>query len=320
MTKTELNQLLNEFSNNKEKILAEIYFVLKENDKTILRFVDLEEESQKELTRQFIESMEKEVLFNSDLSVLPISNTDDRANVIYEYDLDHIPEELNVIDSIIKSEDLPTFSFKNNNLENINGIMILLESSEQNLVFYKKHYPINLYRKDGFSIKSIGNDTRFTKLTEDIVKINPSFDFFKLNNCLFINNLKALERFFGFHDIIKKRAEECIEDIINSEILENPDELGSMIDDITFARKLTKVKSSSPVLNIVHRETIITFVMEYPLLKDKFELNQDKNKILLTTKNSKQLFVKLLNDDFLQSELTKLYYDSLAKDTIINNI
>ena len=37
---------------------------------------------------------------------------------------------------------------------------------------------------------------------------------------------------------------------------------------------------------------------------------------MLDTKTSKQLFIKLLNDDFLTSELTRLYYDSLAKDFI----
>ena len=39
--------------------------------------------------------------------------------------------------------------------------------------------------------------------------------------------------------------------------------------------------------------------------------------ISLHTKKSKDLFVKLLNDDFLTSELTRLFYDSLAKDGIL---
>jgi hypothetical protein len=38
--------------------------------------------------------------------------------------------------------------------------------------------------------------------------------------------------------------------------------------------------------------------------------------INLHTRTAKDLFVKLLNDDFLTSELTKLFYDSLAKDGI----
>lgn len=44
----------------------------------------------------------------------------------------------------------------------------------------------------------------------------------------------------------------------------------------------------------------------------------DGTQFALDTKVSKDLFVKLLNDDFLTSELTQLYYDSLAKDNIEN--
>lgn len=319
MTKEELNNLLSSFSKNKENLLAEIYFILKRNEETNIRFVDLESESQIELTKQFVGSIETEILSNDDLGVIPISNADDRTNVIYEYDLDEKPQELDVIDYIVQNEDLPVFSFNIDKLEDIKGIMVLISNEKQNLVFYKQHYPISLYRKDGFSIKGIGNDTRFVRLTEDIVKVNPSFEFFKLNNTLFINNLKTLEKFFGFHNIIRKKAEECIEEIRESEILENPDVLSEMTDDITFARKLTKVKNASPVLGKIPSETIITFVRDYPSLKGKFDFNEDNNKILLSTKRSKELFVKLLNDDFLQSELTKLYYDSLAKDTLVSS-
>lgn len=42
----------------------------------------------------------------------------------------------------------------------------------------------------------------------------------------------------------------------------------------------------------------------------------DGTQFALDTKVSKDLFIKLLNDDFLTSELAQLYYDSLAKDNI----
>ena len=45
--------------------------------------------------------------------------------------------------------------------------------------------------------------------------------------------------------------------------------------------------------------------------------NDSQTKFHLDTKVSKNLFIKILNDDLLTSELTKLYYDSLAKDDII---
>ena len=44
--------------------------------------------------------------------------------------------------------------------------------------------------------------------------------------------------------------------------------------------------------------------------------NENQTQFLLDTRVSKDLLIKILNDDLLTSELTKLYYDSLAKDGI----
>ena len=161
---------------------------------------------------------------------------------------------------------------------------------------------------------NFGNDKRFTRLEDDILRLNSSFQFFSINKNLFIRDLKILEKFFGFHKVIENKARNCLERIKTSKILFNPDELESMIDDITFARKLTKVISSSPVLDKVKKNVVIKFTKNNPALKGKFEYNNQQ--IVLGTKKSKNTFVKLLNDDYLVSELTKQYYDSLAKDRI----
>jgi hypothetical protein len=318
MTKDELNQSLNTFFVDEEELLAEIYFILKVGNETVLRFADIERESQLDLTRQFIGKVKTELIEDQNLNVISISDADDRTNVIYEYDLEEIPSELTIIDQIIEYEDIETFTFDNDRLEDIRGIIILISHNGENLVLYKKHYPISLFKKDsgGFNIKRWGNQQRFTQLDEDIVKINISFDFFKFNNTLFIKDLKTLEKFFGFHDVIKRKAEFCLEKIVEAEILENPEDLKTLMQDITFARKMTKVYSSSPVLGKIPTLAIISFVESYPSLKGKFEFNANKSRISLSTNISKQLFIKLLNDDFLQSELTNLYYASLAKDTL----
>ncbi|UOQ43394.1 DUF4868 domain-containing protein [Halobacillus salinarum] len=319
MDKKDLSKILNKFILNKESILAEIYFVLKENENTILRFVDLEESAQKETTRQIIDNFEKNLVNDDEVSVISISNSDDRNNVIYEYDLEEVPEDLTIVNEVKVNDEIKNFSFSDDSLESLHSIMILLVHEENSIITFKKNYPINLIRKDGINLMKFRfkNNTRFINLDEDIVKISPSFDIFKVDSTLFINELKVLEKFFGFHDIIEKKAKKCIETINGNEILENPEDLIELVeDDISFARKLTKVNSSSPVLGNIPGETIIQFVKDYPSLNGKFRFNEEGSRILLTSKKSKNLFVKLLNDDFLHSELTKRYYDSLAKDSL----
>jgi hypothetical protein len=68
-------------------------------------------------------------------------------------------------------------------------------------------------------------------------------------------------------------------------------------------------------LNIPN-EKVIDFTRTTPGLKGKFKYSDSGRKIRLDTKASKLAFIKLLNDDFLKSELTDLYYASVAKDNV----
>ncbi|OAB46789.1 anti-phage protein KwaB [Paenibacillus antarcticus] len=318
MIKTELITLLRETLLNEELITAELYFILKQDQDTLLRFIDIEGETQEELTKQFIEKIKSELIEEEALDLISISNADDRNKVLYEYDLDEVPEEIKLINTIIEDEDIPSFDFKNDELNQIRGIVVLISNNNHNLLLYKKHYPVSLIKKDNtFTFKRIGNQKRFVSVEEDIVRINTNFEFLMIDGSLIIKELATLEKFFGFHEIIKKKAQECIVAIEQSGLLEDPDVLQELIDDISYSRKLTKVLSSSPVLNKIPTPSIIAFTDIYPALKGQFQYNADKSKIMLTTKKAKHLFAKLLNDDFLQSELTKMFYDSLAKDTIL---
>lgn len=58
---------------------------------------------------------------------------------------------------------------------------------------------------------------------------------------------------------------------------------------------------------------MIEFIKNHPITKSKLKLNGD-DKLILDTKISVEVFLKLLDDDYLQSELTKLLYDSRSKD------
>ena len=52
-------------------------------------------------------------------------------------------------------------------------------------------------------------------------------------------------------------------------------------------------------------------------LTGKFKYSEDGTKIRLDTKKSKDVFLKLMNDAFLRSELTEQYYEAFAKDNTI---
>ena len=126
-----------------------------------------------------------------------------------------------------------------------------------------------------------------------------------------------LEKNLGFKQIIKQRAQEAAKLITSLDILDDNDVLSEMIDDPSSARKLAKIINSSAIFKLgIKKESIINFTKHTPELIGKFKYSEDGNKIKLSTNKSKAEFLKLLNDSFLRSELTKQYYDVSAKNNI----
>ncbi len=296
---------------------AEFFFLLDTDGGMDVKSVDINDTDHSELEGIFIQSVSETLLLNDDLSLIPLSSADDRKDAIYEYDLDDVPKELSYLKYIIENENLQTFDLNSDDLSHLEGILVLLGNQDAQLALYKHQYPVTLLRKDsGYSLMKPKGENRFKKLDADILKINSKFEFIKIDGHYYIQDIKALERFFGFHDAVKNVAEKGVENIKTAELVMDCSVLEARLDDISFARKLVKSASNSPVLGKIPNTQIIGFTNTHPALRGKFKYSDDGSQINLKTKKSQNLFLKLLNDDFLQSELTRLYYDSIAKDSV----
>ena len=296
---------------------AEFYFLLDGGEEVLVKSVDIDGDDQEELAKVFIDSIGRNVLLNDELSLVALSSADDRVNAVYKYDLDDIPVELVQLRSIIDSDGFDEFSFSNDSLSSLKGILVLIGNQQAQLAIYKHQYPISLLKKESsFNLVKLGASDRFEKLDKDVLKINSKFEFMKVDGEYYIFDLKTLERFFGFHEAIKNVAEQGVASIEAADIVEDIEALSERIDDISFSRKLVSSASDSPVLGVIPNNVIVSFSNVHPALRGRFKYSKDGSKFDLRTKKSQDLFLKLLNDDFLQSELTKRYYDSMAKDAV----
>lgn len=294
---------------------AEFYFLLESGEGMQVKKAEIDDAAQEELKNMFVDAISNNILLNDDLTLVELSSADDRKNAVYRYDLEAVPVELQNLKSIIDSDDFEVFSFASDNLNDLEGILILLGNQNIQMALYKHQYPVALLRQNsGFNL--IRSKDRFKKLDDDVLKVNAKFEFFKIDGEYYILDLKALERFFGFHDAIKNVATQGIENIKRSGLVENLQAFSDRLDDISFSRKLVRAAGNSPVLNLIPNEDVIRFASTHPALRGRFRFSADGQRFNLKTKRSQGLFLKLLNDDFLQSELTKRYYDSLAKDAI----
>lgn len=139
----------------------------------------------------------------------------------------------------------------------------------------------------------------------------------KPDGIMTILDLKMLERNMGFSTLIQQAAVETVSAIEDLDILDDIEVLRDTLEVPSFARKLSKVKKASPIFKLgISKEAIVEFTKNTPELAGKFKYSEDGTQIRLGTKKSKIAFLKLMNDAFLHSELTKQWYDASAKDNI----
>lgn len=266
------------------------------------------------LKQMFIDAIQTFIIAKDDFVVLQLSAADERGKCFYQYDLE-IPQELQMLQNVVGNDNLQIFNFNNTQLSNINSLLVVLADDANEITLYKKLSPVEVIGRGGHIFKK--SNQRLEKFDDQLLRITPKFQVIRVGGELIIIDLNAIEKSFGFHDVITREATVSLNAINEMQLISNIESLQELVNNVSFARKLTKVARNSPVIRLnIPNANIIAFAKSHPLTKSKMRFNEDETQFQLDTRVSKDLIIKILNDDLLTSELTKLYYDSLAKDGI----
>lgn len=291
-----------------------VYAVMKDAGNPGPFKLDIEADAQHELKDLFLQSLRDGISNKEDLSVISLSAADERVSAVYVYDLD-VPEELASLDVVAARDDLPSLNFNENSLASIKALLIEIGDDRGQVVLYKTMAAVNIFGRKSFFLRKSAR--RLARLNEEFLRISAGFQMMRINGELLVLDLEALEHSFGFHDVIKREAASGVAAIVAAELVTNPDVLIELIDDVKYARRLTKVAKASPVLEAgISGGSIVLFCSTFPHLIGRIRFNETGDKVILDTKVSKDLFIKVLMDDFLTSELTRFHYASVAKDAV----
>jgi len=319
MNISELKANLNTFM-NLENLSLTVYLRLKTGD---IKLADINDDILPELRGVFFEKIKFNIIEKENLCLLNLSEADERKNVIYEYDFNEelsLFTEINDIENNLLDNDNDDdnnndkFNFRENTINDIDGLVIRIANSSTSIILYSKCYPINMVKQDKV-LKLIPAGTRFDKFNEQILKISGNFEIIKHGSEYFILKYELLERNYGLENIIRSTASSSLERIDDLGLVQNIAPLQENLESLSFARKFAKASKYSPVINRgLTTATIINFVKNHSNLADKFKFDNDGNKFVLDSKASCKLFVKLLDDDYVRSLLTGINYDTVVKD------
>lgn len=315
MTLEEIKANINLFIENPDDAGLVLYPVLTDNNgNDYVRIADISPEAAEEFKIILLEYLQGKFLNNPELHFVNLTDADNRKNTAYSYDLLERPTGLNVLDEVLADGNKPQFSFNDDDFEKIKGFVITLGTEENTIALYKRHHRLSTLKADT-TLGIFRSDHRFVKMDEDIIKLSKTVDFLQIGDDLIVTNLKALEDGFGYEDVIRGQATRNIQAIAAIGLLDDIAPLIEMAEDLQQAKHIMRIKPDSPVMQLPV-EAVIQFVQTYKPIMKKFKLSDDGKKLKLHTHVSRKLFLALMNDDLLTSELTKLYYEGLAKDKI----
>lgn len=255
------------------------------------------------------------------MSVINLSDRDERTNVIYRYDIqDEKPSYFNIMKEPLSEPRIDytrekEFNFSVDNFANIDYFVIRVGTADNHIVIYRNNFNINLMKQAQGRYYLNKSGSQISKIENDILRMDSQIDCMLVDNDFYIVNLKNLDSSKEFATIIRTRANDAVNLIAELPFVDNVDGLREHLEDLPFARRLMRAMDNSPVVSLP-TETILDFVREHSNLKKVLRIKDDK--LDLTTKRAQSAFISLLNDDFLYSKLTQKNYESTSKDLVRN--
>ncbi|WP_072216477.1 anti-phage protein KwaB [Campylobacter coli] len=313
----EIKNYFKEFLDKDRDLLgAALFAVTKTNE---VYKVDLESNAIVDLRNMFLDVLDG-IINNENISFMNISAVDDRKDVTSVYDEDlALPEDLAEIQTQLNNEnDLKDMDFTQMRMSDIKMFIVHTGIDTNKLYLYQFISSVNIYGRDKFLFKK--DKHRLIRIDDDAVRITSKIHMAQLDDRVVIFELDQFEKIFKFHDVVKQEATSCMNKIQEMQLVANIEDFENIVNDVRYARKIVRAIRNSPVIKLgISNSQIIDFCMNYKSIAGKLKLNDDKDKLILDTKKSKNIFLNVMLDNFLNSELTKLYYESKAKDEVISD-
>lgn len=310
MTRAQLITSLNAIVNQGDQLSTTVYAVMRETHQ--IKKLDIDNNEIGYIQNMFLQSIHDKIINVEGQNLIAVSVADDRANTVFEYDLD-IPEGL-AFYTINPDDQTPAFSFQNDDLADIDSLIIKIGTEENQIRLFKKLSNVEVFGRGGYLLWKANN--RLEKFEDKVLRLTPNFNAIFLNDTYIFLELKLLESSYGFHDIIVREANNSLLLVEALEILDSTQGIIDMLGKTSFARKVVKIRNSPVLLKNIPNNQIIAFTQSHPSLINKMHYSEDGSKIILHSNLSKELFVKMLDDAFLTSQLTAQYYESIAKDVV----
>lgn len=281
-----------------------------------LQLFNIVEDDLNELMPIYVELIKSLVLERDGLSLGDYSMTVARENMIYRYDLspDRRTQEMINMSRAGTEQNPSLFTVNNDLLEKINGFYVVIKSVGNRVVFYKQILPIDkTYGRSSFFL-GIKDNEMFERKKDSLLRLVPGIQMLYVDDTIILVEMNKLESSLGLDAILQKEAATTFRNIEEKDIVLDIAKLKEVCDKPSMLKKLRHALTESKVKDLSNDE-IIQFAKQQNKLKFKFD--EEQNKFNIDSQAAAKRFIKLLDDDYLFSNLTSTDYDSEQKGVLV---
>lgn len=312
MSKQELKDGFDKIINNRGKHGLKLYACIKQNNSFKLKNINIFGDNLPAKVNELIIEVVKEKFLDPDIEFDNIENIADNKKIIYELKQNPQYKPFDCLNSVHNVKE----NFSDNDDDNLLGFIFKFNFNSTNLFVYQQAYSgTRIKNKNVLHIINQGID-KYDVFEKELLRIDKRAEILIFNNVLYIKNINVLQEKFGFHQYVRNEAQKVIEIIDSLSMVTNIEKIKDCESEekLTNAKKLMKIKNS-PVLE-VPRAILLSRLQKIDKYKDMFVI--ENNKICTHTKKDVRNLLKMLNDDYLKSELTETEYDSSTKKILIS--
>jgi hypothetical protein len=311
-----------------EELHEKLSFLYNENVETHISFYattpttslclfNIENQFLDELKELFIEEI-KLVTDNQspNFTLENYSSSTKQLDAIFQYDLqDDLRPEMQLMKDVQAIIEPNLFVINpENSIDQVNGLYIVIRSANHVISLYKHIFGVDkIYaQKNWFLVHS---NEQFVKQQESMLRISPTFQMLCVDDDIIMTDIQKLERIMDLKAVLTNAAAQHIATIVNAkQLVTRSDLLEEVSNEPTMAKKLIHAVTVGKVfLKNISNAVIIAFAQKKGA---KLNMSYQGNQFDLTNKAEARRFIKLIDDDYLTSELTKEDYDANQKQEL----
>lgn len=237
--------------------------------------------------------------------------TPDRK-VVWEQNSNNVPFYTFFHNEIETTQNIPWYNTNDLLYEDIWAYWIKIYGGGHTFYIIKKVTSSKLIQTGG-KLAIIFQGEVFQKIESDILTMDGSFDAIYCNQSLIFLNKLNFEKALLYQEVKQAVAEETLNEIERIGFIENFEQVKDFLkDDYHSINKLNKIKEKPYFQTLTFRDCK-RIIEDYNV---GIEIDEENSKFNITTKAQAKHFIKVLNDDYLKSELTNLKYDANSKEDI----